>query len=121
MSKNQIDHAWAAGFFEGEGLFALYVYERGPVFTVAVDQKDPAPLYKLKHLYGGTICRKQRGGVYAWQLRTKAAILSCLAAIRPYLIGPKTIQASLMLEGLRSPPEALPALAARIKEAKQYK
>ena len=91
----ETDHAWAAGFFDGEGC-VLVVKAKSPAgsrgmkmtLVVSVSQLDRRPLDKLKRLYGGTIHQQkkaaptQSGRVnlpYRWHLQGEA--------VRPFLEG----------------------------------
>ena len=48
-----LEVAWAAGIYEGEG--CCVVNGNGRSFTIAVSQKDPELLYRLRDLFGGTV------------------------------------------------------------------
>ena len=54
LKPTDLEIAWAAGIFEGEGsCCASGTGKRS--FVVAVDQKDPELLYRLRDLFGGTV------------------------------------------------------------------
>jgi hypothetical protein len=58
-----LDIAWAAGIFEGEGNFR----RAGRAVSVAVSQKDPALLWRLKALFGGAIYQhKSPAMIHTW-------------------------------------------------------
>ena len=54
------DIGWAAGFYEGEGSFLEPGY-------VTITQKDPEPLYRIQHLFGG-VAPKKYGEYYYWRI-----------------------------------------------------
>jgi hypothetical protein len=59
-----IDIAWAAGIWEGEGSMAADSRTRA---TVVVTQKDPEILYRLRDWFGGTVHPKKTETCHVWQ------------------------------------------------------
>jgi hypothetical protein len=58
-----LDIAWSAGIFEGEGSICRSGGRNYTSFTASVCQKDPDLLYRLRELWGGSInCYANRGG-----------------------------------------------------------
>lgn len=101
------DYAWAAGFIDGEGYFNLQPVHklradgfknRKPRIEVA--QTDPAPLLKLRGLFGGsvikTVRRAGRKQAFRWDL-TGPKVVVALRAIIPYLTT-KRRQGQILLE-----------------------
>lgn len=92
------DVAWAAGFIDGEGCIAIARY----TLRLQVNQVDPAPLIKLRELFGGAIHQQQvlrnsrKRVLWSWAVGARNA-LYVLEAIRPYLTT-KAIQADLGIE-----------------------
>jgi hypothetical protein len=57
---NEIDIAWAAGIYEGEGHCRLCGHtKRG--FMVQIVQKDPELLYRLRDWFGGSVSGVRKG------------------------------------------------------------
>lgn len=101
----QTDHAWAAGFIDGEGHIRLWhSVGRGQFHTALIaSQKDLAPLHRLQVLYGGRVKTRRRldnrHPVSDWSLTGRNNLISALEAVRPYLVV-KAPQADVLLEYL---------------------
>ena len=89
----EIDHAWAAGFIDGEGY--IYAHPRvdrngRPEVGVQVYQQNRAPLEKLQRLYGGSIAVRDGRGVrrdgWSWRMHGGEGVRRMLPAILPYLV-----------------------------------
>jgi len=84
----EVDKAYAAGFFDGEGNVSTYL-EKGRYrhLQARVTQNDRQPLKWLQHLFGGHIYRhaNRHGGSNFWVVETKEAE-RFLEAIQPYLM-----------------------------------
>jgi hypothetical protein len=104
MSKSH-EFAWAAGFFDGEGW--VKIQKRGSkkylgyYLRIGINHVDPAPLYKLQKLFGGSVRHDKkvngnRKPRYVWTLSTKNA-KEFLSALMPYLVNKREV-ASLGLE-----------------------
>lgn len=89
-----LEVAWAAGIFEGEGSCSRSGSNKKS-FVVSVTQKDPELLYRLRDLFGGRVklYRNDRGiipvkagrlMIFAWRLCGDRARVF-LAAIYPFL------------------------------------
>lgn len=106
MNKlTEIDKAYIAGFFDGEGCISISKYQgpnnRTPVYflQVVLVQKGISPLFELRELVGvGTIHdrTKYSKGVYEWRLPARDAA-EFLVAILPYLRN-KREQAEIAIE-----------------------
>jgi len=84
-------HAWAAGFFQGEGTILIGTHGR---VTIEVEQMESAPLHLLQDQFGGTItARKDRPGVWRWRLGAQAHVDIFLTTIHDSLVGSKHEQA----------------------------
>lgn len=84
----QIDIAWAAGFYEGEGHLSYRTGNGGPL--VVINQCNKEPLDKLQALFGGQVYgpKKVKGGrqdVYIWNLTKHTESRSFIYSIFPYL------------------------------------
>lgn len=91
---SDIEIAWAAGVYEGEGS-CVRTGPKSNSFSVTISQKDPELLYRLREMFGGSVFfryqGKQRFTVYTWVLcGTRARIF--LAAIFPWLTARRKIQ-----------------------------
>lgn len=120
----ELDIAWAAGFFDGEGCIVLHSNGSSPVLRLRLDvgQVDRRPLEKLVAIFGGSIqavpFRSERWRrQYVWRLTSPD---SSLAAMLPYLTVKKE-QAELALEfaekrkalvrnGVTTPPDVVAEL-----------
>ncbi len=64
----EIDIAWAAGIYEGEGTCRLCGYNKRS-FMATVVQKDPELLYRLRDWFGGSLQGNSNlSGAYAWNI-----------------------------------------------------
>lgn len=52
---NDLDVAWAAGFFEGEGSCHIAVCNPTPYFRLSIDQVYREPLDKMVTIFGGKV------------------------------------------------------------------
>lgn len=82
------EHAWAAGFFDGEGCIYLSQKDSGrSSIVVSVDQTVLPPLTRLKGIFGGQITQTKLTStgnkVWRWSLCNKK-IVPFLEAIFPY-------------------------------------
>lgn len=86
------DVAWAAGFLEGEGCFALEKGSRKHTFGIRVSacQRRRAPLEKLREVLGGEITVRDKDGrpMYVWRLGGVRAA-DAIRPLIPYLYGKK--------------------------------
>lgn len=107
-AQKQIDLAWAAGFFDGEGCIRInktmrkhgYIY----YLQIFVRQVDPAPINKFKALFGGSIQYRSKSNdtinnaraIYTWSTAGPTAT-SVLGKLYPYLVT-KTSQAEIAFD-----------------------
>lgn len=128
-TPSDLDIAWAAGVYEGEGSCV----KSGNSFGVSVAQKDPEMLYRLRDLFGGTVkeYENNRGTlankfqpvtIYAWRVCGDRGRIF-LAAIYSYLTSRRKVQieatsARMFIEQLGSVPRdgALVFIQARLNE-----
>lgn len=97
-SNEAVDHAWAAGFIDGEGSIMVGMpSDRKPTYflLLTVTQKRIEPLDKLVSIYGGNI-RVRTDGLYIWRISHKKAA-DALHKMRPYLTF-KSDQADIAFE-----------------------
>ena len=68
VNPTNIDVAWAAGLFEGEGSMVRTSPNRPSdgCEVACVSQKDPEILYRFKRLFGGNVYPD--GGLYRWNV-----------------------------------------------------
>lgn len=89
-----VDIAYAAGFFDGEGHVRCDIHNGYPMLKVSVSQQDPQPLDWLQTLFGGRVYfrtvgstkyRFKTNGCHTWQIHTTDAYLF-LDVVLPYLM-----------------------------------
>jgi hypothetical protein len=101
------DAAWAAGFLEADGTFAIVrrggpsqvAQRQGLLPHIGAAQIDPRPLDRLAALFGGRVYGRDsrtRRGVCQWHVASCARVVNVLEAISPYLVG-KTEQAAVLM------------------------
>ena len=91
---NEVEYAWAAGFLDGEGCFALGskkgVHPTTRNAVVHVCQIRKAPLDKLAELFGGTVrimrVNSKDQTIWQWAVTGKG-VIPIIEAILPYLVG----------------------------------
>lgn len=92
-----IEHAWAAGFFDGEGTTSYSLIAKST--RIQISQKDPALLYRFQRAVGGgKVCgpyRNGKGEVYQFRVSRRADVLAVMAKLWPYLGDQKKDQARL--------------------------
>lgn len=84
----EINVAWAAGFYEGEGHLTKATRPGGPL--VAIQQCNKEPLDALQLMFGGTVRgpRMNKGSVkpvWVWQLNTHKESRHFIYQISPWL------------------------------------
>lgn len=134
----QADIIWAAGFFDGEG--CVLIHERGPfirkgkyrvggyrILIVTVAQVDPAPLEKLRALFGGNIGLQRaklpgRADRYNWRASARTAG-NALRQLVPYLVNKRAVaELGLGFQALKGTngPTRWPLSSARKAKEKWY-
>lgn len=108
-----LDLAWAAGFFDGEGCISIPTRVRsrnrhGYTLSLYVGQVDPSPLRRFQSLFGGTVVTKKSGPfarrtMFMWRI-TGSTAFAALRQLHPYLTV-KRSQADLALEFKDGMPE----------------
>lgn len=100
---NDLDLAWAAGFFDGEGSIGIYKRHHAPTsfaLTVSLSQVDPRPLRRFAAIVGGHIdfCKPRGNQRPYWRwYDLSGGAADVLAAIYSGLSS-KREQASVALE-----------------------
>jgi hypothetical protein len=81
-----LDVAWAAGIYEGEGSCVCPNVNGSHSFGVQVAQQDPELLYRLRDMFGGSVRPYMNGGfsIYHWKVAGDRGRVF-LASIYPYL------------------------------------
>lgn len=95
-SRKEVELAWAAGFFDGEGCTSYHrrLTGRGAQLRMAINQMKRLPLVRFKKAVGaGAIypCRTQGG--YMWSTGDYQTILRIFNLLLPYLCNIKIRQA----------------------------
>lgn len=102
---NELDLAWAAGFFDGEGCISAPVRvrvrnRRDYSLSLYVGQVDPRPLMRLRSYFGGEVVPRTSWGkgrpIFMWRVSGTTAEAT-LRLLLPYLMV-KEEQARLALE-----------------------
>jgi hypothetical protein len=101
-----VEHAWAAGFVDGEGHFRLHLNKRLRTCATAlmVTNRDDRPLRRLLTLYGGHVALRStdhpnHSPMWDWQLTGRENLIAAVEAMRPYLVV-KAAHAGVLLEYL---------------------
>lgn len=98
--KNNLDIAYAAGFFDGEGCIFIDQNNHAYTLEVTIGQNKKDPLEWIRERYGGSLRLQNSetwtGPKWLWKLRSDQALLF-LIDILPYLIVKKE-QASTAIE-----------------------
>lgn len=97
-----LERAWAAGFFDGEGCVSPYQDKRPgrrPGISLSIEQVDPRPLRRFAAAVGwsGRICRRPQRRAANRQIThriyaTNGRAIAIVAAIWPFLSEPKQEQ-----------------------------
>lgn len=107
-----IDLAWAAGFFDGEGYISIVARNtkvgdklyKHQYIRLGINHVDPRPLQKYQQLFGGILtCAQSQGNRHIrwqWKLTCNQA-KEFILKIRPYLIN-KDIVADIALQFLET-------------------
>lgn len=98
----ELDYAWAAGFFDGEGSITIHQpsAERSHRFAIMIGNTRIEPLLKMSKLFGGRVTsyRVELGKQPAWKWsRAGKSAIPALQAMLPYLVN-KRVEAELALE-----------------------
>jgi hypothetical protein len=106
--QHELEIAWAAGFFDGEGCIRINKTKRNNSFRyylqIFVRQVDPTPIYKFNRLFEGSISWRERSvdtnskarSIYTWSTAGPKAI-KVLDNLYPYLAAKQT-QADVAFE-----------------------
>lgn len=101
---NVVDHAWAAGFLDGEGHFGAKARLRNGqyIWITATQTATRAPLDRLREMYGGSICyvnekRPRQRGRWQWRLDGAPAVRRAIPHLLPHLTV-KAEEARVLLE-----------------------
>jgi hypothetical protein len=105
MKYDQVELAWAAGFFDGEGSTILKPYvnsryrDSTPGLELRVAQDDPRPLRRffralgVGRFYGPYVSKKRPGRTwFSWAAQSRDDIQIAALLLWPYLSGPKREQ-----------------------------
>lgn len=95
---DDLEVAWAAGFFDGEGWTGLDRRPAGAYLRVAISQKDRRPLVRFAQALGlGSVPTKPaKNGMYHWRAAGPTA-RAALELLLPRLSEPKREQAEAAL------------------------
>jgi len=85
IPEKEIDLAYVAGFFDGEG--TISVYHKNQRFSATIAQKRKPVLEYIANLFGtGTFQYTEKTEMWAWRLRNLSDSYIFLLCIYPYLI-----------------------------------
>jgi hypothetical protein len=90
--STEVELAWAAGFFEGEG--SVTITKRDDTLHVRAAQVDREPLVRLQNMFGGHIrdkcikATRNNKPCLEWNICT-LAVLRFFEAIEPYVVRPR--------------------------------
>ena len=86
FEPTEVEKAYLAGFFDGEGWVGIYVHGRynSPELRVSISQKDVEILHWIQDRYNGNVALHRSNGIPLWQATTHVAY-KFLTDIRPYL------------------------------------
>jgi len=91
VNVSEVEIAWAAGFFDGEGYIGIsrgyFVDKRwGPYhhMKISASQRIRLPLDRLVAIFGGSVCKANTRELYLWTCTTRGAARA-LEAMLPYL------------------------------------
>jgi hypothetical protein len=87
MDPEELWHAWAAGFIDGEGAIMITRSKASDQVYVhmAVSQKVRAPLDRLALMYGGRVGEERGGAIFVWHTYS-GTTLQALRKMRPYMM-----------------------------------
>lgn len=82
MKFHELETAWAAGFFDGEG--CVQAYQRNYILEtkLTIFSNDPRPLRRLVTSFGGTIKSDYRGVGWWWTISGKDSEIFAQAILR---------------------------------------
>lgn len=99
---NEIEAAWVAGLFEGEGSIS---FKATSTVTLGLSSTDEDVITKLQSIVGGTIYhytnRPERKPVWTWYLGERDKVAELLTAMLPHLGSRRSAKAQDALERLR--------------------
>ncbi len=92
---NNIDLAWAAGFFDGEGCVMICKRTKAHAVRITVSQVDPRPILRFKSMFGGHISKQVRQNPnwkdqWKWEQDSKSGVAT-LELLLPYLCVKKEV------------------------------
>lgn len=89
MTENEVELAWCAGIFDGEGTVGVYTNGHGKyVLRCSVMAADLIMLTTLQDRLGGSVRpvnNKRNKPLYSWALGPRATV-EVLQALLPYLV-----------------------------------
>ena len=100
-SVNELDIAWAAGFFDGEGNVRVVKQTRdgreNRWVHMQIGQSDRRPLDRFRAIFGGKIVplgpsKLSKSQRWHWYLYRRAEVDAAMEAMRPHLSEPKLEQ-----------------------------
>jgi hypothetical protein len=114
----ELDIAWAAGLYEGEGwcelTYSTTVPEAARRARICVGSTDRDVLAKLEKIFGGTVIDKNRGAdalphwkqAWTWRLASIADVVDAIKRMWPYLASRRRGQLQPILDAyaLMPPP-----------------
>lgn len=100
---SDVDLAWAAGFFDGEGSTSILKAQRDKYayIRMSVSQKYPELLEKFKFIVGhGKIYKSNTREIYSWNCYKQNEVNLVLDTLWPFLSEMKKQQANTAKQGV---------------------
>jgi hypothetical protein len=74
--SREVQLAWFAGFFDGEGTCGIYTVEGRFQYRMTIAQKDARPLVLIQELFGGKVYHPPASqGQYQWHLVGEKSVI----------------------------------------------
>jgi hypothetical protein len=83
-----IDHAWASGFFDGEGCVTIVTVNNSWQIRLFATQNDVRPLFKFQQLFGGRIDKPGTNSQYQYSvwIATSGLAIDVAKCLLPYAV-----------------------------------
>jgi hypothetical protein len=109
--RKEIELAWAAGFFDGEGCTSGGACKGNHQIYMAVSQKDKLPLIKFQQIVGcghlyrriqkKNSFRRKASYIWVWRINDFRLIEKLFEDLKPYLSQAKINQASKVINDVK--------------------
>lgn len=98
---SEIDKAWAAGFFDGEGCTSILKAQRDryAYIRMSISQKDPECLLRFLQIVGyGKIYKSHTRNIYSWDCYKQSDVPLVMEQLYPYLSNVKREQYNVAMD-----------------------